>query len=83
MANVKTAISIERSLFQNINILTKSLNISRNKLFSLAAQEFIQRYKNKKLFADINKAYDELQESETDLIDKMKSHHMKVIKEEW
>lgn len=83
MANIKTAISIESPLFENIKIISESLNISRSKFFALAAQEFIQRYKNQEFFAAINKAYDDLQESEADLTAKMKRHHLKVIKEEW
>jgi metal-responsive CopG/Arc/MetJ family transcriptional regulator len=83
MANIKTAISIERPLFENIKVISENLNISRSKFFALAAQDFIQRYKNKEFFAAINKAYDDLQEPEAKLTNKMKIHHLKAVKEEW
>jgi len=64
MANIKTAISIEKPIFEQMNILATDLNISRSRIFALAAQEFIQRHKNIKLLQSLNKAYDDLPESE-------------------
>ena len=49
MANVKTAISIDEPLFEEINELAHEMAISRSHLFSVAAQEFIQKHKSLKL----------------------------------
>ena len=57
MAKIKTAISIEKSLFDEIEALAKELEVSRSCLFTLAAREFIQRQKNQKLLGAINAAY--------------------------
>jgi hypothetical protein len=45
MPNVKTAISIEKPVFEQMDVFAKDLNISRSRAYSIAAQEFIQRHK--------------------------------------
>ncbi|MEA1932814.1 MAG: CopG family transcriptional regulator [Thermodesulfobacteriota bacterium] len=82
MTNVKTAISIEKPIFEQMNVLAKDLDISRSRLFALAAQEFIQRHKNIKLFQSLNEAYDDLPESEP-IVSKMRQRHYKMVKEQW
>ena len=63
MPNTKTAISIEKSLFQELEALAQEMEISRSYLFTLAAREFINRYKSRKLLDDLNAAYDDLPDS--------------------
>lgn len=46
MPNTKTAISIDVSIFEQMDALAKRLSISRSRLFAIAAQEFLQRNKN-------------------------------------
>jgi len=82
MANIKTAISIEKPIFEQMNVLAKNLNISRSRLFALAAQEFIQRHKNIQLLQSLNEAYDDLSESEP-IVSKMRPRHFKMVKEQW
>ena len=82
MPNIKTAISIEKPIFEQMNVLAKDLNISRSRLFALAAQEFIQRHKNIQLLQSLNEAYDDLSESEP-IVSKMRPRHSKMVKEQW
>ncbi len=82
MANIKTAISIEKPIFEQMNILAKDLNISRSRLFALAAQEFIQRHKNIELLQLLNEAYDDLPESEL-IVSKMHPRHYNMVKNQW
>jgi len=82
MANIKTAISIEKPIFEQMNVLAKDLNISRSRLFALAAQEFIQRHKNIQLLQSLNEAYDDLSESDP-IVSKMRPRHFKMVKEQW
>ena len=74
MASIKTAISIEKPIFEQMNILAKNLNISRSRVFALAAEEFIQRRKNSEILESLNKAYDDLSESEP-IVHRMRSRH--------
>ena len=82
MPNIKTAISIEKPIFEQMNILAKSLNISRSRAFALAAEEFIRRHKNTELLESLNKAYDDLSDSEL-IVPKMGSKHYKLVKDQW
>ncbi len=64
MANVKTAISLQESLFVQADDLASELKISRSRLFALAIKEFIQRHENRELLEGLNAAYDDFPDSE-------------------
>ena len=57
MANIKTAISIPKNLFEATSQLAEELNVSRSRLFAMAIQDFIERRKNRALLAQINEVY--------------------------
>lgn len=83
MSNVKTAISIDKALFQEIESMAQELEISRSRFFMLAAQEFIQRKKNRRLLEAINAAYeDSPDEEEIEVMRRMKKHARTVV-DEW
>lgn len=82
MPNVKTAISIEKPIFEKMDMLAKNFKVSRSFIFSQAAKEFIQRHQNNDLLEKINKAYDDQSESES-LVSKMRSKHHELVKEKW
>jgi len=85
MANTrKTAISIQKTLFNQAEILAEQLNLSRSQLYGLALERFIENHENQKLLDDINKAYtDEPDVFEIDRISKMRKTHRKLVKSEW
>ena len=84
MASVKTAISIQEPLFRQVKILASDLNISRSKLFSIAIEEFLQRYKNLQLLEEINSAYDDFPDSkEENYQHKMQKNHKNIVEGEW
>lgn len=84
MGNVKTAISIDKPLFEQINSLANEMNTSRSRVFSLAAKEFIQRHKNKELLDAINSAYDDVpDEKESMLKSTMRSRHLNMVQDQW
>lgn len=82
MPNVKTAISIEKPIFEKMDILAKNLKISRSRLFSMAANEFIERHKNIELLQSLNQAYDDVTESEP-AVTQMHARHYKLVKDQW
>lgn len=82
MPNIKTAISIEKPIFDKMEMLAKNFKVSRSFIFTQAAKEFIQRHQNKDLLERINKAYEDQSESES-LVSKMRSKHHDLVKEEW
>ncbi len=84
MANIKTAISIGKPLFEKVDNLAHELNTSRSRIFALAATEFIQRHKNQKLFEALNAAYDDIPDvKEESLKSMMRSRHLKMVKDQW
>jgi len=84
MKNVKTAISIDKPLFEQVSDLAHEFNTSRSRIFALAAEEFIQRHKNQKLLEAINAAYDDIPDvTEESLRSRMRSTHLKMVKDQW
>lgn len=82
MPNIKTAISIEEPIFEEMDALAKTLKISRSRVFALAAREFIQRHRNIELLQSLNDAYDDLPESEP-IVAEMRSRHYRTVKDQW
>ena len=85
MAHVKTAISIEESIFKEADELADEMNTSRSGLIEMAISEFIHRRKSKKLLEEINSAYDDTPDAEArELRQAMKAKHRQLLeKEKW
>jgi hypothetical protein len=84
MANIKTAISIEKPLFEEIEALAEEMKVSRSRLFTLATRDFIQHHKSQKLLDAINAAYNDLPDAEEKrLAAQMKSKHRRIVKGQW
>jgi len=54
---IKTAISLNETLFEKVEALAKELAISRSRLFSLAVEEYIKKHENQHLLRELNAAY--------------------------
>jgi metal-responsive CopG/Arc/MetJ family transcriptional regulator len=84
MKTVKTAISIQKSLYDQADNLARKLNMSRSHLFVLAVEDFIQRYQNRSLLNDLNNAYsDEPDLAEQTRLSRMRKHHRQLVEGEW
>jgi metal-responsive CopG/Arc/MetJ family transcriptional regulator len=57
MAHVKTAISIQDSLFKQVEELARQMRVSRSQLFAMAMEAFLQQYENQQLVERLNQAY--------------------------
>ncbi len=83
MQNVKTAISIQKSLFEQAEKLAGKMKVSRSRLFALALEEYLRREQNRELFAQINAAYaDEPDSTERTLRRKTRSMHRRIARGE-
>lgn len=84
MQAIKTAISIEKNLFEQAEKLARDMNVSRSKLFVIALQDFIEHQKNKEMLAQINSAYaDEPDPAELTLRAKSRRQHRRTLEGEW
>ena len=59
-SSVKTAISMQEELFDQVNKLAKELHVSRSKLFVMAIQDFIKKNESQDLLSQINNAFNEM-----------------------
>jgi metal-responsive CopG/Arc/MetJ family transcriptional regulator len=84
MQNIKTAISIQKSLFEQAEALAHAMKVSRSHLFVLALEDYIRRQQNRELLAQINAAYaDEPDAAERTLRRKMRRTHRRILEGEW
>ncbi len=84
MAIIKTAVSLQEPLFNQIEDLVKEQKTTRSALFSRALKEFIQRYQNKKMFDKLNKVYkDQPSREESEILNKIKKKQRSVANEKW
>jgi len=82
MPNIKTAISIEKPVFDQMDDLAKKLKISRSRVFAMAAEEFLDRHHNMELLKKINEAYQDCPDAEP-IVAMMKEKHFQTVKEQW
>ncbi|PIW19914.1 MAG: hypothetical protein COY47_05300 [Chloroflexi bacterium CG_4_10_14_0_8_um_filter_57_5] len=84
MQNIKTAISIQMSLFEQAEALAHTMKVSRSRLFALALEDYIQRHRNRGLLAQINAAYvDEPDPTERMLREKSLKVYRELAEGEW
>jgi metal-responsive CopG/Arc/MetJ family transcriptional regulator len=84
MAIVKTAISLQESLFEQIEAVVEEMQISRSRFFALAAESFIQQHENQKLLIELNAAYDDvLDAEEQELLRQMRHKQFELVADEW
>jgi len=84
METIKTAISIQKSLFEKAEDLARKMKVPRSRLYSLALQDYLRRRENKNLLAQINAAQaEEPEASEKNLRQKSKRTHRRLVEGEW
>jgi len=84
MAKVKRAILVQESLVERMDKLARELNVSRSQLFSLAADEFLQRHEGGDLLEAINRAYETaLDPQEREQQQAMRHKQRRLMQGEW
>ena len=84
MANVKTAISVDKPLFDEVDALAQEMEVSRSYLFTQAAREYIQRHKSQKMLEAVNAAHDDVPDpAEESLQTRMRSKHRELVADQW
>ncbi len=84
MASVKTAISLQQPLFDQVEAMAREMQVSRSRLFVLAMEQFIARYQNQRLLKEINAAYEDVPDpAEQDLQRRMRRQHRQLVEGQW
>ena len=82
MQSVKTAISIQKSLFDQAEKLARRMKVSRSRLFVLALEDYIHRQQNRELLTQINAASDEPDPVEPALRRHARRTHRRIVERE-
>lgn len=83
MATVKTAISIEADLFEQVEHFAHRLHLSRSQVFSQAIQNLVGKKQNLELLARLNQAYAGPQTEELVRAAQHKSKQARLAKGSW
>ena len=84
MAHVKTAISLEKTLFDQVEALAREMEISRSRLVVLALEDLLRRHQGQRLLERINAAYDESPDpAEQELRRRMRHEQRRIVEAEW
>jgi predicted transcriptional regulator len=84
MAIVKTAISVQESLFERADALARQLHLSRSQLFSRALGEFLDRHESRLLLEAINRSLgDEPEPGEAERLQHMRGIQRKRVEGQW
>lgn len=84
MANVKTAISLPESLFEQAEAVAGEMKVSRSRLMALALEEFIRHHQNRQLLEKINTAYEDPPDKEEQALHRhLRRQHRQIAQTEW
>lgn len=84
MANIKTAISIQEALFEQVEQLASDLKVPRSHIFALAVEEYLRRQENLRLLEQINKACADAPDAdEQNRLEQMKASQRRLLEGEW
>jgi metal-responsive CopG/Arc/MetJ family transcriptional regulator len=82
MANVKTAISLQKALFDQVDALAREKKVSRSRLFVMALEDYLRREENRKLAKQLTEVYGEPDPEQEEFQRKMKRYHRRVVEAE-
>jgi metal-responsive CopG/Arc/MetJ family transcriptional regulator len=83
MSGIKTAISLDEHLFNEVKETARDLNTSRSRVIRQALLEFMERRKNQRLFDQLNEAYkDEPTEEEENIARSMRDVQQRLAEQE-
>jgi metal-responsive CopG/Arc/MetJ family transcriptional regulator len=83
MATIKTAISLDKSLFQQVESVAQEMQVPRSRLFVLAVEEFLRRRRNQALLEAINAAYIDFPDLEERAVMEAMQQNLPHIVDEW
>jgi predicted transcriptional regulator len=84
MANVKTTISIQKSLFKQAESLAREMKTKPNRLVVIALEDYLRRHENRQLLKKINRAYKDGLDAEEKLrLRQMRRVQRKLVEGEW
>lgn len=84
METVKTAISIDKSLFRQANALATKMKVSRSRLFVIALEDYMRQLESREILEKINAVYSgEPDEEEKELKRRIRKSHRRLVEGQW
>lgn len=84
MATAKTAISLEETLFQQVDDVAQKMKVPRSRVFTLALEDFLRRQRNQQLLDRINEAYEDLPDPDDQVrLQTMRREQKRLLKDTW
>ena len=84
MKTLKTAISIDKGLFEKVQSLCEKIKLSRSQFFSQAVEYFITKSENLEIIQRINNAYADLDSRKDEKLLKLrKAKYKNAIVDKW
>lgn len=84
MESIKTAISIDKSLFAQADALARRMKISRSRLFVIALEDYMRQQENRKLLEEVNAVYaDGPSDEEKELLRRMRKSSRRLVEGQW
>jgi len=84
MVTLKTDVALSGLLLERIEAAARELNISRTLLYTMALEDFVRRYQNRRLLEQINQAYEDSPDSEErEWLEQVRQHHRRMVEGEW
>jgi predicted transcriptional regulator len=82
--SVKTAVSLKRPLFQQVDKIAREQKLPRSRVFVMALEAYVARYQSQILLDKLNSAYaDEPEASEKKRTKAAKKTHRRIVEGEW
>ena len=85
MASIKTAVSIDESLYNEAEKLAGEMKLSRSRLYSLALALFIERHESRCILESLNAVYEAnpMTPEEKRLLEAVRSIQAAAVENEW
>jgi metal-responsive CopG/Arc/MetJ family transcriptional regulator len=84
MSAIKTAISIDKSLFEQAKALAEEMKVTRSRLFVLAMEDYLRRQRNREILEQINAAQQDVPDpAEQTRLKQMQRFQRQAIQGEW
>jgi len=81
---VKTAVSIEKKLYDEAEKAAVTMKISRSRLYSMALERFLMERQNELLIKEINEHYQTDDPEDKEILEIMRKHRNKAVeREDW
>jgi metal-responsive CopG/Arc/MetJ family transcriptional regulator len=84
MTTVKTAISLKKRIYKQMDVMARRLRVPRSQLCSMALEDFFRRYETKELMRKLNEAYaDPTPLEEQAALKRMQRLSWATVKDRW